>query len=211
MSVFHWLLLAGFAVFAVVSADLLRKAVSAWRGYDPTAAKGKPGSGALYSLTGAMLPWKKESARLYPASYVLGVLYHAGSFLSFFWLVVLFFGVGMPPLLVSASVVFISATALCGLALLVKRIANPDLRYFSSPDDYFSNVLVTGWQVLVATALLFDNLTPALLVWSCALFLYIPVGKLRHVVYFIPARVYLGIFYGRRGAWPVKKRQSWRA
>jgi nitrate reductase gamma subunit len=157
-----------------------------------------------------MLPWKKESARLYPASYLLGVLYHAGTFLGFGWLVVLFFDIGVPAVAARASTVFVSVAALCGLALLAKRIASSNLRYFSSPDDYFSNILVTGWQVLIAAALLRESLIPALMVCSCVLFLYIPVGKLRHAIYFIPARVYLGIFYGRRGVWPVRERRSWR-
>lgn len=34
------------------------------------------------------------------------------------------------------------------------------------------------------------------------LMLYLPVGKLRHTLYFFAARYHLGIFFGRRGVWP---------
>ena len=204
----HWFLLAGLTVFILVSAALLRRAVPVWRTHDPTVPKGKPASGAFYSLTGAMMPWKKESARLYPVSYLLGVLYHLGSFFGFVGVAVLFFGIGLPAAIVSASALLLAITAVSGLSLLIKRIVKPDLRYFSSPDDYFSNMLVTGWQVLIIMALLYETMLPALLVLTGVLLLYIPVGKLKHAIYFIPARVHLGLFYGRRGVWPAGNKRS---
>jgi hypothetical protein len=150
-----------------------------------------------------MMPWKKESARLYPSSYILGVLYHAGTFLCFTWVALVFFGVGLPRVAASVSAALVSLSAVCGLALLVKRIADSSLRFLSNPDDYFSNLLVTGWQAVTGLSLLYPALRPALLVWSGVLLAYIPVGKLRHAIYFVPARLYLGIFYGRRGIWPA--------
>ena len=208
MAAAHWFLIAGLTVFIAVSAALLRKAIPARRMDDPAAPKGGPVSGALYSLTGAMMPWKKDSARLYPASYLFGVLYHLGSFFGFIWVAVLFFGIELPEIVISVSALLLAITAVSGFGLLIKRIVKPDLRYFSSPDDYFSNMLVTGWQVLIIMTLLYESMLPALLVLTGLLLLYIPVGKLKHAIYFIPARVYLGLFYGRRGVWPAKNRRS---
>ena len=37
------------------------------------------------------------------------------------------------------------------------------------------------------------------------LMLYIPIGKLRHTVYFFAARYHLGYFFGWRGVWPPAK------
>jgi len=204
----HWFLLAGLAIFMVVSVDLLRKAAGAWRVCDPAAPKGKPASGALYSLTGAMMPWKKESARLHPGSYILGVLYHLGSFCGFVWVAVLFFGIDLPPAVVSGSVLLLGITAASGFGLLIKRAISPNLRYFSSPDDYFSNMLVTAWQALVMMTLLYESMLPGLLALTGVLLLYIPAGKLRHAIFFLPARVYLGLFYGRRGVWPAGNRRA---
>jgi hypothetical protein len=42
---------------------------------------------------------------------------------------------------------------------------------------------------------------------AAVLWLYFPVGKLRHVVYFFAARYHLGFFFGRRGVWPGHKQQ----
>jgi hypothetical protein len=38
--------------------------------------------------------------------------------------------------------------------------------------------------------------------------LYIPIGKLRHTIYFFAARYHLGFFFGRRGVWPSGKIKS---
>ena len=37
------------------------------------------------------------------------------------------------------------------------------------------------------------------------LLLYMPVGKLKHLVYYFSARYHLGFFYGWRNVWPQKK------
>jgi len=158
-----------------------------------------------------MLPWKKESARLHPAVYILGVAYHGGTFLGFFWLVVLFVRAGLPPVTASVSVALLALTALAGLILLARRALNPNLRHFSSPDDYFSNILVTGFQALAAGVLAKAVPTGPLFVYAGLLLVYIPVGKLRHALYFGLARYYLGLFYGRRGVWPCESSRTWRS
>jgi hypothetical protein len=156
-----------------------------------------------------MLPWKKETAHRHPAVYGLGVIYHLGVFLGFLLLIALFFRVGLPPVVSRVSAGALGLAALCGLTLLVRRIASPPLRYLSSPDDYFSNALVTAFQMLLAASLIYRSLTPGLFIYAGVLFLYIPVGKLRHAVYFTMARVHLGRFYGTRGVWSGRKRKQW--
>ena len=157
-----------------------------------------------------MMPWKKESARLHPVTYTLGVTYHAGTFLAFLWVVLLCFGAGLPGWAVRGSSVLLGITGLCGLALLVKRIVTPALRYYSNPDDYFSNLLVTGFQALTAAALAGGGLDRALPVYAGIILIYLPFGKLRHAVFFFPARIFLGLFYGRRGVWPSGGNRPWR-
>jgi len=39
------------------------------------------------------------------------------------------------------------------------------------------------------------------------LFLYLPFGKLKHVVYYFAARYHLGFFYGWRNTWPPRKKE----
>jgi hypothetical protein len=204
----QWFVLASFVALVSAALYLMFQVASGIRLKDQAARRGRPVPAVIYSLTSAMLPWKKESARLHLPAYTLGVVYHAGGFMSFFWLVVLFVDASLPRVVTTASVGLLSAGVACGFALLIRRIANPKLRHFSTPDDYFSNLLVTGFQALTAAALAYQSLVPGLFVYAGALMLYIPLGKLRHAVYFGFARIYLGIFYGHRGVWPARDRES---
>jgi hypothetical protein len=123
--------------------------------------------------------------------------------------VLLFFHLRLPAAAASVSAILLSISSLCGLALLVKRIVTPAMRYFSNPDDYFSNIITSGFIALTAATLTNGSAQPALFIYAGLLLLYIPVGKLRHAIYFPLARVYLGLFYGRRGVWPGKNRKTW--
>jgi hypothetical protein len=204
MSASRWFLLVSFVVFMVASLRLIFQLLSATRSKPLSAPKGKPTVAVFYSLTGAMLPWKKESAYHHWSVYTLGVAYHIGVFLGFAWLIVLVADFRLPPVMMSASGVLLALASVCGFALLIRRIASPKLRYFSSADDYFSNILVTGFQALTAVSLISGGVMPGLLVYAGMLLLYIPLGKLRHALYFVSARVYLGRFYGWRGVWPAR-------
>jgi nitrate reductase gamma subunit len=197
-----WCILAfGYSLVRMIAAGGLS---------DHAAPRGRPLAAVAYSFTWAMLPWKKESARLHPASYGLGVAFHLGTFVTFLWVAVLFFGAVLPQGVIAASSVLLGLTAACGLALLVKRIVTPALRYYSNPDDYFSNILVTGLQALAAVCLARGGPDRALLVYAGIVLFYLPLGKLRHAVFFFTARIFLGLFYGRRGVWPSGGGRSWR-
>jgi hypothetical protein len=206
----HWFLLICFVVFAVVARIRISQAFPRKGASGLAEGRGDEARAVLYSLSGAMMPWKKETANRHLFSYAMGVAYHVGVFLSFIWLVLVFFSIGLPESLETLSVLLIALAALSGLGLLLKRILTPDMRYFSNPDDYFSNLIVTGFLVLTIAALEGEGLKPAYLVYSGVLYLYIPLGKLRHSIYFPLSRVYLGLFYGRRGVWPAGSRESWR-
>lgn len=203
-------LLASVAWCLLVSGYSLARMFAAGGVRDFAAARGRPAAAVAYSFTWAMMPWKKESARLHPVTYTLGVSYHVGTFLAFLWVAALLFGAGLPEGLARGASVLFGLTGLCGLALLVKRIVTPALRYYSNPDDYFSNLLVTGFHLLAAGGLASGRLDQALLVYAGVILAYLPFGKLRHAVFFFPARIFLGLFYGRRGVWPPGGGKPWR-
>ncbi|MGD9140423.1 MAG: hypothetical protein PVJ42_02675 [bacterium] len=198
----EWFLLACFAVFAVGTWLRIYRAFPRPGADTLAASRGSVPPAILYSLTWAMMPWRKETASRHPLSYLLGIGYHAGIFLGFLWLLLLFLDVRLPGAVASASAALLLAAAVCGLALLLKRTVTPAMRYFSNPDDYVSNLMATGFVALTAIALRYDGVLPGLFVYAGVLFLYMPVGKLRHAIYFGLARIYLGLFYGRRGVWP---------
>lgn len=211
MSGAQWFLLACFVVFGGGTWYRLNRAFPRPGSDSLATGRGKIPPAVLYSLTAAMMPWKKETASLHLPSYALGIAYHAGIFLSFLWLILLSFRVNAPKPAVTASVVILGVSALSGITLLVKRAATPAMRYISNPDDYFSNLMATGFVALSAAALVSGGAIPALFVYAGILLLYVPVGKLRHAIYFGLARVYLGLFYGRRGVWPGGTRKPWQA
>jgi hypothetical protein len=209
---YQWLSLAAFCLCLVSCLFHLVRLLGPGKPLDYSRPAGNPARAVLYSLTGAMSPAKKESARLHLPTYIAGLFYHLGTFLClglFF-----FFISGHPPggriSTLIASLLFIAACS--GLAILVKRIARKELRSLSNPDDYISNFLVTSFQFLTLVILLDSiDLLPnphsarlAYYLIFILLALYIPIGKLRHVVYFFAARSQLGYFFGQRGVWPPK-------
>ncbi|MEI6887980.1 MAG: hypothetical protein ACOYM0_10210 [Bacteroidales bacterium] len=170
---------------------------------------GSVAAGIQYSLTLAMSPVKKESAFLHLPTYTAGLIYHLGTFLSVFLIFILWADVIFPPSLSLGLASFMLVSALCGLGILVKRMIKKGLRELSNPDDYISNILVTAFQIMMALSLAFGTMfTPWLFLTAGLLLLYIPVGKLKHMLYFFAARWQLGLFYGRRGVWPPLKKQK---
>lgn len=165
--------------------------------------------GVIYSSTIAMLPQNKESAYLHLPTYTAGVIYHIGIFLSllgFVWFVVAgFLGWSLPLIFNQLIALVLLVTTACGVFILLKRIFSSDLRSLSTFDDYLSNLLVTLMQALTALMFWGVNMPLFYYVVMTLVFLWIPLGKTRHVLYFFFARYHLGYFYGRRGSWPVPK------
>ncbi len=181
----------------------------AWRGasaFGPRRYRSKaaadPGRGVLYAFGAGMLPGAKESVRTHLGSWGAGVLFHLGTFAALGILIAVLCGSAGPrPLMMGVGALALAGAA-CGLGLLVKRAASPHLRAFSVPDDFLSNLLTTGFSAvagLVALGLLkaADAEVAAIL-----LLLYLPLGKIRHCVFFFPTRFFFGTFFGRRGVLP---------
>jgi hypothetical protein len=204
MTAYHWLLFAGFSVFLLYFLFSIILAFTKKGLLDYSEKKGNVNGAIFYSFTGAMSPAKKESAFLHLPTYAAGMIFHLGTFFSFFWMIVLFFNINIGAWFHLTSALILIVTGICGISVLIKRIAKKNLRQMSNPDDYFSNLLVTGFQVLMAIAVLWDRALSLLFIYTAFLLLYIPFGKLKHTVYFFSSRIYLGKFFGKRGVWPVK-------
>jgi len=206
MSIFHYILLAGFSIFLVSSILIIYKILRADYPRDFSHPLGKVGPAVLYSFTGGMSPLKKESAYLHLPTYIAGMVYHVGTFVAFFLLIIIFFNIYLNSWLVDISFISLILTSLCGFSIFLKRIFKTKLRKLSNPDDYVSNLIVTVFQILIAGSLFQSSFLPYLFIWATILFLIIPVSKLRHSIYFFSSRIQLGMFYGWRGVWPPKKR-----
>ena len=163
-------------------------------------------AGAIkYSYTSAMSPLKKESAFLHLPTYIAGILYHLGTFLSLFLFIMFIIGIVPDGLLSYLLSTVLLVSGLSGLGIFINRIVKEQLRALSNPDDYISNLLVTLIQFITAYSLIVSTVSPAYYILISILFLYLPIGKLKHTVYFFAARYHLGFFYGWRGVWPPKQ------
>jgi len=165
-------------------------------------------SATLYSFTGAMSPLKKESAFLHIPTYAAGMIYHLGTFCSMLLLFFIWADVVFPKVLALGLSSFMLVSSGCGAGILAKRIVKKGMRELSNPDDYISNILVTAFQLITALHLLLPGMfSAAYFLAAASLLLYIPLGKLKHLLYFFSARMQLGFFFGSRGVWPPHRKQ----
>ena len=179
---------------------------------DLSKESGSVAKGIIYSFTGAMSPKEKESAYLHLPTYTAGVIFHLGIFSSllfFLWSVInLIIKIDTPQIVTISLIALLAISSLSGLSILIKRVVSKELRYLSCADDYISNFLSTS--VLIATIILLTVSSSEALYYiiMTLLFLWMPLGKTKHLLYFFFARIHLGYFYGRRGAWPKAKNRD---
>ncbi len=176
---------------------------------DKSEPSGSVKEGVIYANTRAMMPQEKESAYLHLPSYATGILFHIGVFTCLLLFVLSFFPffnswiegscwrwvLAIPP----------AIATICGLILFFRRLLSKDLKVLSMPDDFISTGLVTLFLLMTTLNMLFSTVSAVNTIYyisSILLFLYLPLGKLRHVVYYFAARYHLGFFYGWRNVWP---------
>jgi len=155
-------------------------------------------AGVRYAFTKGMAPQAKESVRMNPVSYLAGMLYHTGVFAAFGLLVLRLAGWGHSRVLAVLAL----GGALGGLSLLFKRILKPHLRGLSCLDDYLSNGLATTFAALAGLAVFHPGLASVWMLEATVLLIYVPLGKIRHCVFFFSTRYHSGAFFGRRGVFP---------
>lgn len=204
----HWYQYLALTALFICTAGLLFHAIRFVRlglPKDYSRPSGKTGPSIIYSFTGAMSPVKKESAYLHFPTYTAGLLYHAGTFLSVVFFFIFLFD-GRPAGWIRwLSVALLAVSSGSGLGILAKRTALKKVRSLSNIDDFLSNILVTLFQLLTIAALISEKYFTPYFIIASLLLLYVPVGKLKHAVYFFAARYQLGLYYGWRGVWPQRK------
>jgi hypothetical protein len=202
---YHWITLGSLAICTYSSSVNFFHLVRLGKPRDYSNPAGNIASSIQYSFSGAMSPRKKESAYLHLPTYISGIIYHLGTFLSFALFFLIWADISLPDPLILLIVPFLLLSSACGTGMLIKRIIKKGLRDLSDPDDYISNMLVTFFHIMTGAVLLWDLLAPVYFLLAAILFLYFPAGKLKHAIYFFAARYHLGFFYGWRGVWPPKQ------
>jgi hypothetical protein len=202
---YHYVTFAALLVCLTGLAFRLIRLVRLGAPVDYSRRRGKVIPAIRYSFLGAMSPVKKESAFLHLPTYTAGLLYHLGTFTSLIVLFAYLLEVEVDGVVRWALMGFLAVSTLSGMAILVKRVAIKPLKALSNPDDYISNFLVTAFQLFTVLRLGDAAFAPFYFLFASLLLLYVPIGKLRHVLYFFAARYHLGLFYGWRGVWPLKR------
>jgi hypothetical protein len=169
---------------------------------------GSQKKGILFAFGRGMMPWEKESAKKHLITYGAGIVYHMGIFAALLYLFLDLFSIKTPFFVINIFMVLMASAVVCGLGLLFKRSVLKYMRAISSPDDFVSNLLVELFLIL---SLFHAFGFPVRIFWYGAaafLFLYIPMGKIRHCFFFFYARILFGSFYGRRGVYPPRQPSS---
>jgi nitrate reductase gamma subunit len=171
-----------------------------------------PAKGILYSWANIAMPWAMESTRRHYLIYVQFAAFHIGvtaaialSFVIPYW----------PGLLESRAVVLIlqiviGAAFLVGVIRIIRRVGSPYMRAISSPDDYFSLVLLTTWFFFAVLAV--PNQIAGgewhmlgYFILTAFFLVYVPFSKISHYLYYPFTRYYLGKTMGYRGVYPVRR------
>ena len=202
-------ILAGAAAVWAAAAMLAQAAAvrkGAKREY--STATGSPWRGVLYSFTGAMLPWRKETVSLHRFEFLIGILMHAGIVWALAALAALIVRpqTGLALLRPGLAVFLLSFAA--ALFLLVRRAHSSLLRSFSAPDDYVAVVATALFLLAAALGAVRPASVDLFLAAGFPLLLYVPLGKLRHAVFFFLARGAYGMKLGHRGVYPPPSAKS---
>ena len=174
-----------------------------------------PARGILYSWANVAMPWAMESTRRHYLIYAQFVVFHIGVTAAIALSFVIPYG---PELLESRALVvilqiIIGAAFLVGVLRIVRRVSDPYMRAISSPDDYFSLVLLTVWFFFAVLAV--PNQTASgewhllgFFILTAFFLVYVPFSKISHYLYYPFTRYYLGKTMGYRGIYPVRRAQG---
>ncbi len=202
MWIFQLLALAGLIVglygIYLRYAETKRRALPA----DKSPIKGNISHGITYAFTQGMMPWAKESTRIHMIAYLRGIGFHAGIFTAIGAVIISPFWKYLPPLLSLFLFWILSLGALLGVAGGILRITEQNLRGLSLPDDHFAVWLTTLFMAVTGLAVINPAFIIPMYIISAITFVYIPLGKIRHCLYFFFSRIFFGKFFGRRAVFP---------
>ena len=215
--VIHWIALV---VMAIVYTMRIRWLLSFNLGKDKS-APGNPGQsnkqrGARYSLWNVAMPWSMESTRK-PKGFIFYlsfVIFHmgvvAGITLAFVSTIAPdFLRIGV---VANTMMVFLVAAFLVSVYRVFRRALRPLMRLISTPDDYFSLLMLTVWfglgactqaYLMGAWGMTDETLLVAYLYLTSFFLLYVPFSKISHYLYYPFTRTYIGRALGHRGSYPV--------
>lgn len=193
---------AAAALWAAVALSFQAAGAARNRRREYSVGSGSRWRGIVYSFTGAMLPWRKETVSLHRGEFLTGIMLHIGVAWALIGMLTLVASPDAGRALMRPGLPVFALSFCSALVLMIRRMRSPLLRSFSTPDDYAA-VAITALFLLAAAL---NALKPEAAAWFLAagllLLLYMPLGKLRHAVFFFLSRGNYGLRLGHRGVYP---------
>ena len=169
---------------------------------DKSRIKGNISHGITYAFTKGMMPWAKESTRIHMIAYLRGIGFHIGIFSAIGAVIISPFWKYLDPLLLLMLFWILILGACLGAVGGIMRVAEHNLRGLSLPDDHFAVWLTTLFIAVAGLAVLNEAFLIPLYIVGAVTFVYVPLGKIRHCLYFFFSRIFFGKFFGRRAVFP---------
>jgi nitrate reductase gamma subunit len=171
-----------------------------------------PRKGIIYSWANIAMPWAMESTRTKFTMYLQFTVFHLGVVAA----IALSFIIPYAPAVMESTAivalfqVVIGAAFCIGVYRIIRRIGHTYIRAISSPDDYFSLILLTVWFFFAFWSVPNDisNGETILLTYfflTAFFLIYVPFSKISHYLYYPFTRYYIGKTLGKRGVYPIKR------
>jgi hypothetical protein len=163
--------------------------------------RGSQELGVVYSFAWLFLPWSMRSTTQHWWRWVEFAFYHLGAAAG----ILATFTIPFAPSIMTRPVsltmaAFVAGGLVMGALKLRRRIAMPELRIVSTPDDYFALAGVEVFFFFTFMALVTggSGWMIAYFLTTAAFLFYVPFSKISHYVQWFFARVFFGLRYGRR-------------
>ena len=171
-----------------------------------------PTKGILYSWANIAMPWAMESTRKRYPLYIQFVIFHLGvtAAIGLSFIIPYVPGLLAYTVVVRLLQVVIGAAFVVGVVRIIRRVGSPYMRAISSPDDYFSLLLLTVWFLSAVLAAPNDATGGewhllSFFILTAFFLIYVPFSKISHYLYYPFTRYYLGKTLGHRGVMPAQR------
>jgi nitrate reductase gamma subunit len=171
-----------------------------------------PRKGIIYSWGIIAMPWAMESTRSKLFFYIQFAIFHIGVTAS----IVLSFIIPYAPtfltahpIIIPSYQILIGCAFLIGIMRLIRRVGSVYMRAISSPDDYFSLLLLTVWFGFVFLAVpnqyqQGEGILLTYFIMTAFFLMYVPFSKISHYLYYPFTRYWFGKTMGYRGTYPIR-------
>lgn len=167
--------------------------------------------GIVYSWGNIAMPWSMESTRQEFFFYAQFVVFHlaVAANISMSFIIPYAPSLIKPIIIVRGLQVLFALGCMIGCYRLYRRLSNPYIRQISSPDDFFSLILLTMWMFVSIWAAPNhpehgEGALMAYFIMTAFFLVYVPFSKISHYLYYPFTRYYFGKTMGYRGVYPIK-------